>query len=244
MVIAPAPQGTPSDVEIFQTYASGPWSEVNSIIWPNPDFDNNITVYGPEVKALVTRYLKAMMGELTTLPNPNGGGGSLIDAIDLVVPHQANKNMVLTLAEAAGMPGDRIFFNIEHVGNTSSAKHSAWRCTTQCAREESTVRCVFSRQDSAPGAVGGYVVMRVDPAVVDISAEERNLEMANAISGNGNFNGDIARWARGTGYRLVAGHRTRDRVRTGAPGGQGRAELPIGRQACGECGRGDRETGW
>jgi 3-oxoacyl-[acyl-carrier-protein] synthase III len=34
---------------------------VNSIIWPNPEFDNNITVYGPEVKALVTRYLKVMM---------------------------------------------------------------------------------------------------------------------------------------------------------------------------------------
>ena len=73
---------------------------MNSIIWPNPEFDNNITVYGPEVKALVTRYLKQMMGELAQLPNPNGGGGSLIDAIDLVVPHQANKNMVLTLAEA------------------------------------------------------------------------------------------------------------------------------------------------
>ena len=121
VVVAPAPEGTPSDIEIFQTYASGPWSEVNSIIWPNPEFDNSITVYGPEVKALVTRYLKQMMGELAQLPNPNGGGGSLIDAIDIVVPHQANKNMVLTLAEAAGIPSDRIFFNIERVGNTSSA---------------------------------------------------------------------------------------------------------------------------
>ena len=27
-------------------------SEVNSIIWPNPDFDNNLTVYGPEVRSL------------------------------------------------------------------------------------------------------------------------------------------------------------------------------------------------
>ena len=33
-----------------QTYASGPMSEVDSIIWPNPEFDNNITVYGPEVR--------------------------------------------------------------------------------------------------------------------------------------------------------------------------------------------------
>ena len=44
MVIAPAPEGEAGDVEVFQTYASGPVSQVNSIIWPNPEFDNNITV--------------------------------------------------------------------------------------------------------------------------------------------------------------------------------------------------------
>jgi 3-oxoacyl-[acyl-carrier-protein] synthase III len=186
MVIAPAPQGTPSDVEFFQTYASGPWSEVNSIIWPNPEFDNNITVYGPEVKALVTRYLKEMMGELATLPNPNGSGGSLIDAIDLVVPHQANKNMVLTLAEAAGIPGDRIFFNIEHVGNTSSA--SILMAVYDAVREGRIDRPmrIFAPGFGA-GAVGGYVVMRVDPDTVNINVEDRSLEMANATSGNGNF---------------------------------------------------------
>ena len=186
LVIAPAPEGVPSDVEIFQTYASGPWSEVNSIIWPNPEFDNNITVYGPEVKALVTRYLKEMMGELATLPSPNGGGASLVDAIDLVVPHQANKNMVLTLAEAAGIPGDRIFFNIEHVGNTSSA--SILMAMYDAVREGKIDRPmrIFAPGFGA-GAVGGYVVMRVDPAIVNINVEDRSLEMANATSGNGNF---------------------------------------------------------
>ncbi len=186
VVVAPAPEGTPSDIEFFQTYASGPWSEVNSIIWPNPEFDNNITVYGPEVKALVTRYLKEMMGELAQIPNPNGGGGSLIDAIDLVVPHQANKNMVLTLAEAAGIPGDRIFFNIERVGNTSSASillaiHDAVRE----GRIDRPMR-VFAPGFGA-GAVGGYVVMQVDPAIVSCNSEDRSLEMANVAGGNGNY---------------------------------------------------------
>jgi acetoacetyl-CoA reductase/3-oxoacyl-[acyl-carrier protein] reductase len=37
------------------------------------------------------------------------------------------------------------------------------------------------------GAVGGYVVMRVDPAIVNIIAEDRSIEMANATPGNGNF---------------------------------------------------------
>src|SRR5438034_6922969 len=46
-----------------------------SIIWPNPAFDNNITVYGPEVKALVKRYLSQMIAELQKLPHPDGSGG-------------------------------------------------------------------------------------------------------------------------------------------------------------------------
>ena len=188
MIIAPAPEGAASDIEVFQTYASGPWSEVNSIIWPNPEFDNNITVYGPEVKALVTRYLKQMTGELAQLPNPNGVGGSLIDAIDLVVPHQANKTMVLTLAEAAGISGDRIFFNIEHVGNTSSASillavHDA----VAEGRIDRPMR-VFAPGFGA-GAVGGYVVMRVDPAVLSLSSENRSFAMVN-VNGNGNGNGN------------------------------------------------------
>ena len=54
---APRAPGAPTDVEVVQTYARGPVSQVNSIIWPNPEFDNNITVYGPEVKALAGRYL-------------------------------------------------------------------------------------------------------------------------------------------------------------------------------------------
>src|SRR5580692_4291573 len=56
MVIGPAPAGAAGDVQVVQTYASGPHSEVNSIIWPNSEFDGDITVYGPEVKSLVQRY--------------------------------------------------------------------------------------------------------------------------------------------------------------------------------------------
>jgi 3-oxoacyl-[acyl-carrier-protein] synthase III len=186
VVIGPAPEGTVSDIEYFQTYASGPWSEVNSIIWPNPEFDNNITVYGPEVKALVTRYLKEMTGELAQLPNPTGAGGSLIDAFDLVVPHQANKNMVLSLSEAAGIPSDKIFFNIERVGNTSSASillavHDA----VQEGRIDRPMR-IFAPGFGA-GAVGGYVVMRIDPAIVSCSSEDRSFEMAIVAGGNGHF---------------------------------------------------------
>src|SRR5262249_43534350 len=120
LVVGPAPIGAAPDVELCQTYASGPMSEVDSIIWPNPEFDNNITVFGPEVKALVKRYLGQMIGELAPLPHPDGAG-SLLDAIDLVVPHQANKTMVVALAGGAGVPPERLYFDIDRVGNTSSA---------------------------------------------------------------------------------------------------------------------------
>ena len=47
---------------------SRPHAQVNSIIWPNAEFDD-ITVYGPEVKLLVQRYLVQMLDELVCLPN-------------------------------------------------------------------------------------------------------------------------------------------------------------------------------
>jgi 3-oxoacyl-[acyl-carrier-protein] synthase III len=165
LVVGPAPAGTPPDVEYYQTYASGPMSEVDSIIWPNPEFDNNITVYGPEVKALVKRYLTQMIRELGTLPHPDGGGRSLLEAIDLVVPHQANKTMVVHYAKAAGIPPERLYFNIERVGNTSSA-------SIPLAIYDAVAEGVIDRPmrlftpGFGAGAVGGYAVLRLDPAVV------------------------------------------------------------------------------
>ena len=164
LVIGPAPEGTPPDVEYYQTYASGPMSEVDSIIWPNPEFDNNITVYGPEVKALVKRYLTQMIRELGTLPNP-AGEGSMLQAIDLVVPHQANKTMVVHYARSAGIAPEQLFFNIETVGNTSSASIPLAIYDAVASGAIGRPMRIFAPGFGA-GAVGGYVIMKVDPAVV------------------------------------------------------------------------------
>ncbi|MBI3458139.1 MAG: ketoacyl-ACP synthase III [Candidatus Rokubacteria bacterium] len=165
LVVGPAPAGAAPDLEWFQTYASGPMSEVDSIIWPNPEFDNNITVYGPEVRALAERYLVQMIDELRALPHPDGGLGSLLDAVELVVPHQANKTMVVTLAQAAGVAPDRLYFNIERVGNTSSA--SIPLALHDAVREGVITRPmrIFAPGFGA-GAVGGYAILRFDPAIV------------------------------------------------------------------------------
>jgi len=165
MVLAPAAPGVASDIEVYQTYASGPMAEVDSIIWPNPSFDNNITVYGPEVRALVKRYLGQMIDEMRELPNTEGGPGSLLDAVDLIVPHQANKVMVVNIAKAAGVGPERLYFNIDSVGNTSSA-------SIPIAIHDAVRDGVINRpmRVFAPGfgagAVAGYVVMRIDPAIV------------------------------------------------------------------------------
>ena len=167
LVVVPAPPGAAPDIEWVQTYASGPMSEVDSIIWPNPEFDNNITVYGPQVMALVRRYLTQMIDELRGLPRPDGATGSLLDAVDLIVPHQANKTMVLDLATAAGVGPERLYFDIERVGNTSSASIPI---AIQDAVREGVIdrpMRVFSPGFGA-GAVAGYVVARIDPAIVAV----------------------------------------------------------------------------
>jgi 3-oxoacyl-[acyl-carrier-protein] synthase-3 len=169
-VIGVAPAGEAPDIEYLQTYASGPASQVNSIIWPNPAFDNNITVYGPEVKKLAGRYLEQMIGELTVLPDPDGVKASLLESIDLIVPHQANKTMVIDLAMQAGLSEDSLYFNVETVGNASSASiplaiHDAVR--DGVIKEPMRI---FAPGFGA-GAVAGYAVMRIDPAVVAISPE-------------------------------------------------------------------------
>jgi 3-oxoacyl-(acyl-carrier-protein) synthase III len=179
IVVGPAEAGAPPDIEVVQAYASGPVSQVNSIIWPNPEFDNNLTVYGPEVKALVERYLDQMMGELREL--------SLLDSIDIVVPHQANKMMVAKSATAAGLEADDLYFNVDKVGNVSAA--SIPIAIYDAVREGVIDRPmrVFTPAFGA-GAVGGYTIIRVDPAIV---VPERDGHSAVLTSANGNRAGSL-----------------------------------------------------
>ena len=165
IVVGPAPEGSPPDIEYMQTYASGPTSQVNSILWPNPAFANNITVFGPEVKALAGRYLMQMLDPIRALPDPDGVADSLLASVDLIIPHQANKTMVIDLAKGAGLSPDQLYFNIERVGNASSA--SIPLAIHDAVRDQVITRPirVFAPGFGA-GAVAGYAVLRVDPAVI------------------------------------------------------------------------------
>ena len=165
MVIGPAPAGDPGDVAVVQTYASGPRTEVNSIIWPNGEFDNDITVYGPEVKSLVQRYLGQMLDELGQLPDPDDPGRTLLASIELIVPHQANKTMILNLAGKAGLSADQLYFNVDRMGNVSAA--SIPIALFDAVRDGAiTTRTRVFVPGFGAGAVGGYAVLEFDPAIV------------------------------------------------------------------------------
>jgi 3-oxoacyl-(acyl-carrier-protein) synthase III len=187
-VIGPAAAGQPSDIEVLQTYASGPVSEVNSILWPNPEFDNNITLYGPEVKKLAQRYIVQMMEELRGLPAPDGQG-SMADAIDLVVPHQANRTMIVELAANAGLDPDQLYFDIERMGNVSAA-------SIPVAIHDAVSDGIINRRMRifAPGfgagAVAGYVILHVDP---DVMAPETHQfgELAGEHDAGGTSTEDV-----------------------------------------------------
>lgn len=184
MVVGVAPEGDAPDLHVFKTYASGPAEQVTSIIWPNPAFDNNLTVFGPQVKALAGRYLNQMIDELSQLPAPDGEAGSLLDTIELIVPHQANKTMVLGLASKAGLSADRLYFNIERVGNVSSA--SIPLAIHDAVRDGVITRPVrLFAPGFGAGAVAGYVVMRLDPAVVAVSTDEQLAAGEPGVAGAG-----------------------------------------------------------
>jgi 3-oxoacyl-[acyl-carrier-protein] synthase III len=191
LVIGPAAPGEQTDIEVLQTYASGPVSEVNSIIWPNPEFANNITVYGPEVRSLAGRYLKQMIDELHDQSDPDGAAPTLLESIDLIVPHQANKTMVIKLAGDAGLTPDRLYFNIESVGNTSAASIPLAIADAKADGMIKRPLRVFAPGFGA-GAVGGYAVFRVDPAVIADTttstpsgpAATRSAEPASTLSEN------------------------------------------------------------
>ena len=184
IVVGPAEAGDAPDIEVVQTYASGPVSEVNSIIWPNPEFDNNITVYGPEVKALVERYLVQMMGELRRCRTRRLGAARR-DRPRRAAPGEQDDGH--EVGDRGRPDADQLYFNIESVGNVSAA--SIPIAIYDAVREGVIDRPmrVFAPAFGA-GAVGGYAVLRVDPAIVIAErTEQADLQTAPGANGAGSL---------------------------------------------------------
>ncbi|MGZ6142176.1 MAG: 3-oxoacyl-[acyl-carrier-protein] synthase III C-terminal domain-containing protein, partial [Myxococcales bacterium] len=92
------------------------------------------------------------------------------DSIDLVVPHQANKTMVSKMAASVGLKAEQLYFNIERVGNASSASIPlAIRDAVRDGVIDRPMR-IFAPGFGA-GAVGGYAVLRIDPRIVALEGQ-------------------------------------------------------------------------
>jgi NAD(P)-dependent dehydrogenase (short-subunit alcohol dehydrogenase family) len=88
--------------------------------------------------------------------------------------------MVEKLAESAGIPRDHLYFNIERVGNTSAASIlMAIRDAVVDKRIDRPMR-IFAPGFGA-GAVGGFLIMRVDPAIV-CCEEQQSVSVEEGVS--------------------------------------------------------------
>lgn len=76
---------------------------------------HTITMNGKEVFKVAVRSME----EISRQALEEAGVG--VDQISLVIPHQANRRIIVALAERLGVPMSRVMVNLEKYGNTSAA---------------------------------------------------------------------------------------------------------------------------
>ncbi len=85
-----------------------------------------MSMKGPELfRAAVTELLDVTRELLRD-------AGLTVDDVALLIPHQANRRIIVALAEHLGLPLERVCCNLDRVGNTSAASiplalDEAWR---------------------------------------------------------------------------------------------------------------------
>lgn len=66
-------------------------------------------------------YKFAVNAMADAVKNVAAQGGFDVSELDLVIPHQANLRIIEKATELLGIPSDKVYTNIEHMGNVSSA---------------------------------------------------------------------------------------------------------------------------
>ncbi len=77
--------------------------------------EHTITMNGKEVFKVAVRSMEEVSREALA------EAGVTIDQVSLVIPHQANKRIIVALAERLGVPMEKVMVNLEKYGNTSAA---------------------------------------------------------------------------------------------------------------------------
>jgi len=77
--------------------------------------EHTISMNGKEVFKIAVRSMEEISRQALA------EAGVSIEQVSLVVPHQANKRIIIALAERLGVPMDKVMVNLEKYGNTSAA---------------------------------------------------------------------------------------------------------------------------
>jgi 3-oxoacyl-[acyl-carrier-protein] synthase-3 len=77
--------------------------------------EHTITMNGKEVFKIAVRSMEEVSRQALA------EAGVEVEEISLVIPHQANRRIIVALAERLGLPMERVMVNLEKYGNTSAA---------------------------------------------------------------------------------------------------------------------------
>lgn len=79
------------------------------------DNEHTITMNGKEVFKIAVRSMEEISRQALA------DAGVDISQVSLVIPHQANKRIIVALSERLGVPMDKVMVNLDKYGNTSAA---------------------------------------------------------------------------------------------------------------------------
>jgi 3-oxoacyl-[acyl-carrier-protein] synthase-3 len=77
--------------------------------------EHTITMNGKEVFKVAVRSMEEISRQALD------EAGVSIDQVSLVIPHQANRRIIVALAERLGVPMEKVVVNVDKYGNTSAA---------------------------------------------------------------------------------------------------------------------------
>src|SRR5690348_14629071 len=79
------------------------------------DNEHTITMNGKEVFKIAVRSMEEISRQALA------EAGVAVEDVSLVIPHQANRRIIVALAERLGVPMSRVMVNLDKYGNTSAA---------------------------------------------------------------------------------------------------------------------------
>jgi 3-oxoacyl-[acyl-carrier-protein] synthase-3 len=77
--------------------------------------EHTITMNGKEVFKIAVRSMEEISRQALD------EAGVTVDQVSLIIPHQANRRIIVALAERLGVPMEKVMVNLENYGNTSAA---------------------------------------------------------------------------------------------------------------------------